>query len=258
MAAPSALSVSASDPGGGLLHADLLAFDVLGVVGSGVVSASTTCGSRSAGEVHDLPVAALRAALEASLAARVPSAAKIGILTSVPAVRAVARALAAAGLPLVLDPGFGPRSGVRLLRATVLEAIVRDLFPAAALVTLSLAEASALAGFAIRDEADAKAAARRIQALGPSAILLTGGCAEGPRVVDGLLDGRTWHRFETDRIPAPPGCGAGGLLSAAATAFLALGETPPDAVARALDFVRRSLLAGWPSAPLHPLAERRT
>ncbi len=257
MAVPSALSVSAADPGGGLLHADLLAFDVLGVVGAGVVSASTPGGSRSAGEVHELPVGALRAALEAALAG-LPSAAKIGVLTSVPAVRAVARALAAAGLPLVVDPGFGPRSGVRLVRATVLEAIVRDLFPAAALVTLSLVEAAALSGFAIRDEADAKAAARRIQALGPSAILLTGGCAEGPRVVDGLLDGRTWHRFETARIEAPPGCGAGGLLSAAATAFLALGETPPDAVARALDFVRRSLLAGWPTAPLHPPAERRT
>lgn len=254
---PSALAISAADPGGGLLAADLLVFDVLGVVGSGVVTAATSHGLRRPGTVHDIPVGTLRASLEATLEARPHSGVKVGLLTTVPAVRTVARALAELSAPVVVDPAFAPTSGVRLLRPSVLEAVVHGLLPGAALVTLNIPEASALAGFAIRSEADAKTAARRIQALGPAAVLLTGGSAEGPTVVDGLLDGRTWHRFEAPRKDARPACGAGGLLSAAVTAWLAGGETLPDAVARAFAFVHRILDAGWgadqgrPTSVLH-------
>lgn len=250
MSVSSALAISAADPGGGLLATDLLAFDVLGVLGSGVVTALTSHGIRQAGSSYDAPMAILRASLEAALSTRPPSSVKVGLLTTVPAVRTVAKALAPGSVPLVVDPGFVPRSGVRHLRSTVVDAVVRDLLPAAALVTLNLLEASALAGFAIRSEADAKVAARRIQALGPSAVLVTGGCAEGATVIDGLLDGRTWHRFESPRSDTPLACGAGGLLSAAVTAWLARGETLPDAVSRAIAFVHHALAAGWPAVPL--------
>lgn len=250
MARPSALSVSASDPGGGLLAADLLVFETLGVAGAGVVAAATSCGVREEGPVHDIPVPVLRAALEAVLSDRQPSAAKVGLLTAVPSARVVARAVASSGLPVVVDPGFAPSSGVRPVRSTVLDHIVRDLLPAASLVALNVPEASVLAGFAIRSEADAKAAARRIQSLGPSAVLVTGGCVDGPTVIDGLLDGRTWHRFEAPRLAPNAACGPGGLLSAAITAWLALGETLPDAVLRGRAFVQKALASGWPAAPL--------
>lgn len=250
MARPAALSINASDPCGGLLAADLLAFDALGVSGVAVVTAATAHGVREEGPVHDVPVALLRSSVESAVQARGPSAAKVGVVTAVPAVRALVRALGPLGVPLVVDPGFAPASGVRLVRSAALDVLVRELLPAAVLVTLNVPEASVLAGFAIREETDAKAAARRVQALGPSAVLVTGGCVEGPSVVDGLLDGRTWHRFESPRVAAPASCGAGGLLSAAVTAWLALGETLPDAVDRALAFVRRALAAGWPDAPL--------
>lgn len=251
MTAPSALAISAADPGGGLLAADLLVFEALGILGSGVVTALTAHGIRQAGPIHDAPTAILRPALESALATRPPLSVKVGVLTTVPAVRTVARVLASVSVPIVVDPGFGPRTGVRLLRSTVVEAVVRDLFPSAALVTLNLLEASALAGFAIRSEADTKVAARRIQAFGPSAVLVTGGCIEGPCVVDGLLDGRTWHRFEGPRFDIPPGCGAGSLLSAGVTGWLARGETLPDAVSRSMALVHRALAAGWPGVPLH-------
>ena len=252
MTVPTALAISAADPGGGLLAADLLVFEALGILGSGVVTALTAHGIRQPGPAHDAPTAILRPSLESALSTRPPFSVKVGLLTTVPAVRTVAKVLASVSVPLVVDPGFGPRSGVRLLRSTVVEAVVRDLFPSAALVVLNLLEASAIAGFPIRNEADTKTAARRIQAFGPSAVLVTGGCAEGPSVVDGLLDGRTWHRFESSRCDLPPGCGAGGLLSAAITGWLARGETLPDAVSRSMALVQLALAAGWPALPLRP------
>src|SRR5512146_228915 len=121
MPAPSVLSISAADPGGGLLAADLLAFGALGLAGAGVVSATTAWGIRQAGPVHDVPVAVLRASLEAVLGPSSPDAIKVGVLTTVPAVRTVSRALATVTAPHVVEPGFAPRSGVRLLRPSVLE-----------------------------------------------------------------------------------------------------------------------------------------
>ncbi|MHB8797664.1 MAG: bifunctional hydroxymethylpyrimidine kinase/phosphomethylpyrimidine kinase [Thermoanaerobaculia bacterium] len=241
MTPPFALAVSAVDPSGGLLTADLLAFGALGVAGAGLVTAVTANGLRSPGPVQDVPVGLLRAGLEAALSAKGFLAVKIGIVPSAPAVRAIARGLAPVPAPRILHPGFAPRSEVRLVRSTALDAFVRDLFPGAALVVLGQTEASALAGFPIREEADVKAAARRVQALGPAAVLVTGGAAPGDRIVDGLLDGRTWHRFDSERLPAPSDDAAGDRLSAAVTALLASGETLPDAVARARTFVRSSL-----------------
>ena len=257
MAVPAALAISAADPAGGLLATDLLGFRAHGVLGSGVVTAVTARGLRQPGPVQDVPVTLLRASLEAILAGEAPAAMKVGVLTSVPAVRTVARAVAARPEPRVLDPGFAPRSGVRLVRPAVVDAVLRDLLPGATLLVVNLGEASALAGFALRNEADAKAAARRIQALGPAAVLVTGGATEGPTLVDGLLDGRTWYRFECRRIAVPAGTRARDLLSASVTALLAAGETLPDAVARALPYVRSSLEAGWPAFPLPDPPARR-
>lgn len=239
MTVPSALAVSAADPTGGLLTADLLAFGALGVAGSGLVTAVTADGLNLPGPIQEVPVALVRAGLDAALSARRFTAVKIGIVPSAPAVRAIARGLARVPASRVLHPGFAPRTEVRLVRTAALHAFVRDLFPGAALVVLGQPEASALAGIPIREENDVKAAARRVQALGPAAVLVLGRAAPGDRSPDDLLDGRTWHRF--DSAPLPPSLDAGDRLSGAVTALLARGETLPDAVAQALTFVRTTV-----------------
>ncbi len=239
MTVPSALAVSAVDPAGGLLATDLLAFGALGIAGSGLVTAVTADGLRLPGPIQEVPVALVRAGLDAALSARRFTAVKIGIVPSAPAVRAIARGLARVPAPRVLHPGFAPQTEVRLVRSAALDAFVRDLFPGAALVVLGQKEASVLAGFPIREETDVKAAARRVQALGPAAVLVLGRAAPGDHSPDDLLDGRTWHRF--DSAPIPPSLDAGDRLSGAVTALLARGETLPDAVSRALAFVRTTV-----------------
>jgi hydroxymethylpyrimidine/phosphomethylpyrimidine kinase len=144
---------------------------------------------------------------------------------------------------MVLDPEMTGDGERRLLRPTSLPALVRQLLPAATVATPNLAEASVLAGFAIREEADAKRAARAIQQLGPQAVLIKGGQAEGSEIVDGLLDGHTWTIFRHPRLGGRHHHGAGATLAAALTAYLALGETLPDAVAKAVSYTHRALAA---------------
>jgi hydroxymethylpyrimidine kinase/phosphomethylpyrimidine kinase len=242
--APRVLSVAALEGAGrsGLL-ADLRTYWRLGVRGAGVATAVTGDGPDGPVVFHEIPAPAVREAVRAALAGGGIHAAKIGFVTTVPVIRLVVRSLSAAGLPVVVDQPVASRSGTAHLRATSATAFVRELLPLATLVTPNLPDASLLAGFPIRGEDDAKRAARAIQQLGPRAVLIKGGHAEGDVVVDGLLDGRTWSTFRHPRLPLESAGNAGGLASAAAAAYLARNETLPEAVAAALDFVHRELEA---------------
>lgn len=240
MALATALTVHAADPTGtGGLQGDLAVFASLGVRAASVVTAVVSRSGAAAGVIHEMPAPVVRAQLEALSEGPVPAAAKVGFVSRTPVVRLVAADLARRGVTVVVDPALVTRAGPRLLAAPSWTAFLRELLPTAALVTPNLPEASLLAGFPIRNEADAKRAARAIQAHGPRAVLIKGGHAEGESVVDGLLDGRTWRVFSGPRLRGGPVPGAGDALSAAIAAFLARGETLPDAVEHALDFVRR-------------------
>ena len=244
MAHTTALSVHAADPAGTAgLQGDLATFAALGVRGASVVTAIAPRSGTAAGVLHEVPAAVVRAQLEALSAGPPPAAAKVGFVAKTPVLRLVAADLARRGIPVVVDPVLVARPGPRLLPAPSFAAFLKDLLPTASLVTPNLPEASLLAGFAIRSEADAKRAARAIQSHGPRAVLIKGGHAEGDVVVDGLLDGRTWRAFAGPRLGSGSAPGSGDALSAAIVAFLARGETLPDAVERALAHVRAVLTA---------------
>jgi len=238
------LAVAALESTGrsGLLS-DLRTFWGLGARGEGVATAVGTEGPDGFAVLHEFPLPAVREQLRAALEDGQVRASKVGFVTTVPVIRFLARNLSATGIPVVVDQPVATRAGAPLLRSTSTTAFVRELLPLATLVTPNLPEASLLAGFPIRGEDDAKRAARAIQQLGPKAVLIKGGHAEGDVVVDGLLDGRTWSTFRHPRLPVERPGGAGGLLSAAVAAYLARGETLPEAVAAALDFVHRELAA---------------
>ncbi len=242
MEPPPVLAVAALESTGrsGLL-ADLGTLWRLGARGAGVATALGTDGPDGFALLHEIPAPAVREALRGALAGGRIRAAKVGFVTTVPVIRLLARDLAAAGIPVVVDQPVATRAGAPLLRSTSATAFVRELLPVATLVTPNLPEASLLAGFPIRGEEDAKRAARAIQQLGPRAVLIKGGHAEGDVLVDGLLDGRTWSTFRHPRLPLERPDGAGGLVSAAAAAYLARGETLPEAVAAAVCFVQREL-----------------
>jgi hydroxymethylpyrimidine/phosphomethylpyrimidine kinase len=246
VALATALSVHAADPTGTAgLQGDLAVFAALGVRGTSVVTAVAPRSGALAGVLHEIPPTAVRAQLDALLDGPPPASAKVGFVAKTPIVRLVAVHLARLGIPVVVDPVLVTRPGPRLLPAPSFAAFLRDLLPGAALVTPNLPEASLLAGFAIRSEADAKRAARAIQAHGPRAVLIKGGHAEGDVVVDGLLDGRTWRAFAAPRVGAGSVPGSGDALSAAIAAHLARGETLPDAVERSLRWVHEALARGF-------------
>lgn len=223
---PSLVVVAPFDPSGrtGVVR-DLREAERLGVPAAGVVTAilaPVTPGG--APSVHDLPVGSIAAQLADGLSRR-PDVARLGLLPTVPIVRAVAAALGSHGPSVVLAPGLTGPSGGRLVRQTAISLIVREILPLASVAVVDLLEASVLASQAIRGEADAKSAARRLQDLGAGAVLVVAGEEPDGTREAGFLDGRTWFRLRL----ANDADALAGIPSRIA-ARLARGETLPDAV----------------------------
>jgi hydroxymethylpyrimidine/phosphomethylpyrimidine kinase len=157
-------------------------------------------------------------------------AVKIGMLGTVETVDAVVEALALVGdAPVVVDPVMVAESGAVLLDEDARAALVDRLLPLVTVATPNIPEAAALAGADVRESQDDLA--REVLALGPHAVVVTGGHSE--RVVDLFFDGRESVEIAGERHPGGAAHGSGCTHSSALAAFLALGETPLEAARKA-------------------------
>ena len=234
---PVALTIAGSDPSGGAgIQADLKTFHQFGVYGEAVLTLLTVQNTLSVDRVECLAPEFVIAQLRAVLDDIPPAAAKTGALGNAAVVEAIAAAAAHFTFPLVVDPVMISKHGAALASADAREAIAQLLIPRAALITPNLAEAAALTGVEIRDEAGMRDAIRRLRQMGARSILVKGGHLAGA-ANDILLDGEDWYEFPAPRIDTVHTHGTGCVFSAAITAELASGAAIPNEVARAKTFV---------------------
>jgi hydroxymethylpyrimidine/phosphomethylpyrimidine kinase len=110
------------------------------------------------------------------------------------------------------------------------------------LVTPNLQEAEALTGASIKSENDLRASARRIHETFGCAALVKGGHLKGSReAVDFFYDGRAELMLTAPFIGGVSLHGTGCTYSAAITAYLTKGESLPNAVAAAKEFITQAI-----------------
>ena len=243
---PRALTIAGSDSGGGAgIQADLKTFSAFRVYGASVLTAITAQNSIGVHGVANLAPEFVARQLDAVLGDIGADAAKTGMLSTAPIIRAVAERLRAHRVTrLVVDPVMIAKSGDPLLEPAARQALVDAILPLALVVTPNLHEAAALAGFPVADLEEMEAASRRIHALGPAWVLVKGGhLKEDP--IDLLFDGHAVTRLTAERVPTPHTHGTGCTYSAAITAGLARGESVPEAVAAAKRYVTAAIRAGF-------------
>ncbi len=244
---PVALTIAGSDSGGGAgIQADLKAVARCGVHGASAITAVTAQSTVAVSAIHPVPAAVVLAQVRTVLADIAVDAVKVGMLGTAEVTLAVAEALdeLPAGTPVVVDPVMVAESGARLLERAAEAALVREILPRASVLTPNLPEARVLAGAAATarqgacaEELEAERLARAVLALGPRAVVLTG----GPRTravdlyVDSLAPLET-ERIEGERHPDGAAHGSGCTHSSVLAAQLALGRSPLAAArtARAL------------------------
>lgn len=263
---PIAWTIAGTDPSGGAgIQADLKVFNRLGVHGGSVITAllaQNTLGVQAVEPLAPAMVAAQLRSLESDLA---PRAAKTGMLATAATVTLVADWFAAhPGVILACDPVLAASDGTPLMDAGG-EAVFRSrLLPRADLLLPNLPEAERLLGRAIpADDAAVESAADGLLALGARAVWLKGGHRAGPWAQDFLADGAGRFWLTSPRQSVTHTHGTGCTLSAAWTAFRALGRTWDEAAGLAKAYLNQGLRlgggvgrgrgplahAGWPDDP---------
>ena len=272
---PRVLSIAGSDSGGGAgIQADLKAFAACGVHGMTAITAITAQNTVAVTAVHAVPPEVIVEQIRAVAEDIGVDAVKIGMLGDIATIEAVARAvgLLPPGTPIVLDPVMVAESGAELLAPAAVTGMVELLLPRVTVVTPNVPEARVLAkggptqvtylpagGY----EPDAAALARTIHALGPKAVVVTGGHRE--EAVDVFFDGARLEEIGGVRHRAGAAHGSGCTHSSVLAARLAWGDDPITAAKAAKqlasDAVRDGLTgigAGPGPVDILGIGERRT
>jgi hydroxymethylpyrimidine/phosphomethylpyrimidine kinase len=176
-----ALTIAGSDSGGGAgIQADLKAFANLGVHGASAITAITAQNTVEVSAVHLIPPEVVLAQIRAVVSDLGVDAVKVGMLGGERLIAAVAQALdeLPRAVPIVVDPVMVAESGARLLPGEAQAALIGEILPRAAVLTPNLPEARVLLGLpegAAESDLEIEQMARGILAMGPRAVVLTGG-----------------------------------------------------------------------------------
>lgn len=253
---PVVMTIAGSDSSGGAgLQADLATFGALGAHGTcalTLVSAQNTAEFRSA---VPMPPGMVVSQVEAVLADLDVRATKSGLLFTEANVVAVATLAEHGRLPmLVVDPVMVGQTGRPLYDADTCRVMAERLVPLSLVVTPNHLEAGLLLGRELGDDPDEwSEAARELAALGPEAVVITGGRRVerlGGHAVDvGVVGGRHGEelRLEAPFLDTANVRGSGDTFSAAIAVGLARGLAVSDAIHQAHDFTAGALArgAGW-------------
>lgn len=237
------LTIAGSDSCGGAgIQADIKTMSALGCYAMSVVTAITAQNTLGVTMTRGVKPSLVKAQIDAVMTDIPPLAIKTGMLYSKSVVMAVVRALKRnnATPHLVVDPVMVSTSGFKLISDDAIEAMVKQLFPLAELVTPNVAEAKVLA-----DTDDPYEQAERILAMGPRAVLLKGGDRSGNEKIDLLFTASgSLITHSAPEVNTPNTHGTGCTLSSAIVSYLANGLSLTDAVMEAKSYVTEALVSG--------------
>lgn len=259
------LTIAGSDSSGGAgIQADLKTIAAHHLFGESVITALTAQNTLGVTDVLEVDPVFVGTQIDAVFDDIRPDAVKIGMVSSPAIVSAIADGLDRhKAANVVVDPVMVATSGSALIADAAVDALVRQLFPRATVITPNIPEAEVLSGTAIASSEDVEAAASLIAdrcvavwenasdfadaAPSVPAILIKGGHGvDEPDAADDYLrmaDGESvWLRGA--RIANDNTHGTGCSLSSAIACGLARGFSVDVAVRAAKAYVAGALAAG--------------
>ena len=252
-----ALTIAGSDSSGGAgIQADLKTFQAHGVFGMTAITAVTVQNTRKVYDIQEIAPAIVKGQILCLFDDIDIHAVKIGMVSDVALIDAIAEALAQVECPpVVLDPVMISKSGYALLKEDAQQALIERLFPLAEVVTPNIFEAERLVGHTIASTAEMQTAAQEILDLGARQVVIKGGHSQDADATDILYDGQTWRELTSPRYATSNTHGTGCTFSSAIAANLALGHSFFDAVALAKTYIsgaiRNALDIGRGHGPTH-------
>ncbi len=239
-----ALSIAGSDSCGGAgVQADLKTMTMNGVFAMSAITALTAQNTTGVRAIYEVPADFLKQQIDAVFEDIRPDAVKIGMVSSVGLIEAIAERLRFyQAKNIVVDPVMVATSGARLISPDAVETLKKELLPLATVLTPNIPEAEILSGRAITNEDEMTDAAKFIGETYGCAVLCKGGHSVSDANDLLYADGK-FEWFRGRRIDNPNTHGTGCTLSSAIAANLAKGYDLPASVKRAKDYISGALSA---------------
>ena len=239
-----ALTIAGFDSSGGAgLQADLKTFSALGCYGMSVLTALPIQNTKGVSNCYSIPLKAIEEQLESIFDDIPPDVIKIGMLFNQEIILLVANFLKkyAQNIPIVIDPVMIAKSGDRLLQLDAIDALKKELFCLATIVTPNLDEASAIFGSEIANPEAMLEAGKLFLDLGTQTVLVKGGHLIGDNCSDLLLTPAEHYWLTGKRINTINTHGTGCTLSAAIAAKLAFSNDIKTSCIEAKDYLTQAL-----------------
>lgn len=255
----SVLTIAGSDSSGGAgIQADIKTIEANKLFATTAITAITvqnTCGVKA---VENIAPNIVAGQIDAVFEDIRPNAIKIGMVSVVPTIEAIASSLRKNNAEhIVLDPVMVATSGSALIADEAVAALIKELFPLAQVITPNIPEAEVLADMSINCEDDMVQAARVIADKSSGercsgmydklAVLVKGGHnVNAPdSSADFLLDNNGQEIWlDGQRVDNPNTHGTGCTLSSAIACGLALGMSTEEACTHAKEYITGALEYG--------------
>ena len=244
---PAALTIAGSDSCGGAgIQADLKTFSAFGVYGMSAITSITAQNTLGVRGIQAVLPEILKGQIDAVFEDFTIDAVKTGMLHNIDAIKVTVESIDKYQPQwVVVDPVMISTSGSKLLQDDAIESMIDLLFPRSSIITPNIPEAEFLSGLKITSTDDMSIAAERLFEKGCRAVLIKGGHLNGERMTDQLfMKDQSPISFQSETIQTNNTHGTGCTLSSAIAASLALGESLPNAVRKAKEYIQNALMAG--------------
>ncbi len=243
----SVLSIAGSDSGGCAgIQADIKSICANGAYASTVITATTAQNTQGVTDIHGLPIAHIKAQLDAVLSDIEFGAVKIGMLHSKEVIKVVTERLAYYKIrKIILDPVMIATSGDKLIDDSAIDAL-KLFFPKTYLITPNIPEAELIIGHEI-SLGNMEASAKEIGEKFSVSVLLKGGHLDSRELMTDVL-----YILEEDRLVVINNTtietnhthGTGCSLSSSIATYVALGFELEEAVRKSCAYLNEAIEAG--------------
>jgi len=258
---PVVLTIAGFDPSSGAgVTADVKTIAAHGCYGVACITALTVQSTAGVRRVEPVRAEVVRETLEELVSDLSIVAVHVGMLGSVKVARTLAEFLEQHKLAnVVLDPILKSSSGADLVDPAGARLLVERLIPLASVLTPNVEEAAILSGMTVENPEQMRAAAKKLQELGASAVVITGGHLE--KAIDLLSftgsGGVEQELFKSARLRSNSTHGTGCAFATSVACHLAQGRGVPEAVLLAKAYVSAAISNAHPLGrgigPVHHL-----
>jgi len=241
------LSIAGSDSGGCAgIQADIKSISANGGFAATVITATTAQNTQGVTDIHGIPIAHIKAQLDAVLSDIEFGAVKIGMLHSPEVIKVVQDTLQSYGIKkIILDPVMVATSGHKLITDEAISTLEQFL-PHVYLITPNIPEAELLIGHNISLK-NLEASAREIGERFNVSVLLKGGHLEFEEVMTDILYLKDKNKVVTihnKAIDTKNTHGTGCSLSSSIATYIGLGFDLEEAVIKSCKYLNKAIDAG--------------